>query len=572
MAAEFGKLLYLSDKKDTDDPYKGEMMVPRLGTMDRPDVFYFNVPEDKRSLKLDECRFAFDLDVPDNYVPDNSLHAKVIRRVSIAFNDQRVFDSFDLNEYTMFNHAKVKLNESDDAQDLELFPSGHFDCRELDGDELKKDVDEDQLELGKKEKLVRNGLSIIENRQQYAEKIWQKGEQKISFSSDANAGQYDYERLVHRYSIRAPISHGIASQRRVIPSGVKTLIEVELNTAPHYLMEVDSYQTCRTAIENFTAFKWPFHPSLKTKTITIDHLDPTTCDCAKRWPTGEYEKVEEIFEDTSKRPNTSKQYIEKIIDTETKEGGKYKFWKKHRVDKKTALSKLLKVPHPRYPDDEEKSSSYLEFYWQNIIPLAQTPALHDFMLQSVFVNPGKKELPLTTGEKGVAAIPFFYQKLIAKPFPMGRSHATINVSTGVLPHMLFITGMPHDQYAHPNFNNCTTKTTLNNPNFKIVEFTIFVNNRPQFRTPWRHPMDHYANYLKHNGRYENKGLGGGIDFFKFQDENWLVPLIFDDSAGLTGSVDVHIVFDRPIEANWDLLVMAVPVEDLEIDMINKSKN
>lgn len=558
MAAQFGKLLYLTDHKEADDPYKGEVMVSRLGVMERPDCYYFEVPEDKRSLKLDECRFTFDLDVDSNYVPDNSLHAKIVRKLVVSMHDQRVFDSFDLNEYTFFNLAKIKLNESDDAQNLELFPSGHFDARELHSEGL---VDEENA-------LVRNGLSVVANRQQYSEKIWIRGKNMISFSTNPNAGQYDFERLINRYSVRAPIGHGIASQRRVIPAGTKTFFEVELNTAPNYLMQLDEYQTCRTAFQNFEAMQFPYHENLKLKTITVDHLEASDCDCVEKRKTGEYDFCEEIFETITGNLDTVENA--EIYSKDLKDDGvTFKTWKKHRVTKKTPDIQALSVKSREHPDDPEKNVIYLEFGWKNILGTRQTPVMRNYMLQSVFVNAGKKELPLTTGQKGIACIPFFYQKFIAKPFPVGRHHDTITISTGVLPQMLWISGMSHQQYANPDYKTCTTKTTMNDPEFKIIEFTIFLDNKPAFRTPWRAPLDHYTNFVTMNGRLKNKGLGGGIDFFKFQDENWMVPLIFDDSECMTGTVDVAITFSKPTTRMWDLLVMAVPVEDLEIDMINK---
>jgi len=558
MAAEFGKLLYLENVAESDDPYKGEMMVKRLGTMDRPDVYYFEVPEDKRSLKLEECRFTYELDVPSNYVPDNSLHAKVIRRIVLAFHDQRTFDSFDLNEYSIFNLAKIKLNESDDAQNLELFPMGHFDARELHARELNDS----------KNRLVRNGLTIVQNRQQYAEKIWQSQREKINFSTASNQPDFDFEREVHRYSIRAPISHGLASQRRVIPIGTKTSIEVELNTNAHFLMELDEYQYCRTAFNNISqAPVWPFNQNLKMKSVIVPCTVAARCECAAKLITGEYDKVAAILVDGQPPPRSVDAAIYSLDKND--DGKTYKTWKEHKIFKTIPWFEPLVVKDPLYPDDLTKDTFYAKFGLKKKLAPENTPTLRDFMLESVFVNAAKAELPLTTGKKGVAALPFFYPKLIAKPFPQGVQSATINVSSGMLPHMLLITGMSHNQYAHPNFEMCTTKTTLNDPEFKIVDFTIFVNNRPAFRSPWKHNLDHYINFLTHNGRLKNKGLGGGIDFFKFQNENWLVPLVFDDSAGLTGVVDVCITFDRPLQKHWDLLVMKIPVEDLHIDMIRK---
>ena len=100
------------------------------------------------------------------------------------------------------NHFKVKLNKSDATQCLDMFPQGHWDDRDLDSNEL----------IGKPFPRLKN-MTLVENRHQYAKKIWKRGQQVqgIRFSTDPTAGTYDYERLVYRHSLRAPISHGLTS-------------------------------------------------------------------------------------------------------------------------------------------------------------------------------------------------------------------------------------------------------------------------------------------------------------------------------------------------------------------------
>jgi len=561
MAAHFGKLLYLSDTKESDDPYKGEIMVKRLGTMDRPATFLFDVPEDKRALKLEECRFTYSIDVNSNYVPDNSLHAKLFKRLVVALYDRRIFDAFDLNEYTFFNLAKIKLNESDDAQNIELFPMGHFDAHELHASELRD----------KSRKLVRNGLTIVENRQQYAKKIWKRGETKISLSKAAGAQQHEYEQLIHRYSIRAPVTHGIANQRRVIPAGTKCSLEVELNTNAHFLMEIDEYQTCRIptiSLLSDLAFSYPFHENLKLKDHSFKCDIIALCECAAKKESGEYYKILPLLGDKIDDLEDPS-----VWDKTGKDANGLATWSAHIAYKKIADIKTDVFEYDEnYPNDKDKATSYTEFGWKNQLHPETRPFVDQFMFQSVFVNAGASERPLTTGQKGVASIPFLYPKLKAKPFPVGHQSATITVSSGLLPHMLWISGMPHNQYSSPDFHTCMTKTTMHDPDFKIEEFTIYINHKQAYRSPWKEPIDHYLNFLTMNGRIHNKGLGGGIDFFKFQNENWMVPIIFDDSAGLTGVVDVQITFSKPVEKHWDLLVMKIPIEDCEIDMIRKGLN
>lgn len=132
MADAFGQLLYLTDRRNTDDPYKGELILQKLGVMERTGVYHFEVPENLRSLKLENCKFVYDIDVDSNFVPDNGFHAKMVKRWILYISENRIFDSFDINEYTWFNHFKTKFNKSDATQCLDMFPSGHYDDRDLD--------------------------------------------------------------------------------------------------------------------------------------------------------------------------------------------------------------------------------------------------------------------------------------------------------------------------------------------------------------------------------------------------------------------------------------------------------
>ena len=58
MADAFGQLLYLTDRRNTDDPYKGELILQKLGVLERDGVYHFDVPENQRSLKLENCKFV----------------------------------------------------------------------------------------------------------------------------------------------------------------------------------------------------------------------------------------------------------------------------------------------------------------------------------------------------------------------------------------------------------------------------------------------------------------------------------------------------------------------------------
>lgn len=107
--------------------------------------------------------------------------------------------------------------------------------------------------------------------------------------------------------------------------------------------------------------------------------------------------------------------------------------------------------------------------------------------------------------------------------------------------------------------------------YKIKSFTVFVDNRPAFRSPWTTPQEHYINYMKHNGRWANKAVALGQDFFAFQKYNWSVPLFFDDRVGSTGIVTIRIEFEKNLEEHWDACIMKVPRNELFLDANRNGK-
>ena len=67
-------------------------------------------------------------------------------------------------------------------------------------------------------------------------------------------------------------------------------------------------------------------------------------------------------------------------------------------------------------------------------------------------------------------------------------------------------------------------------------------------------------------------LGAGLDYFKFQNENWIVPLCFDDRVGISGVITVKVTFASSTTNLWDLLCMKVPVEELHLDSSRNGKS
>lgn len=569
MVENFGSLLYYVKKKKHDDLFTGYKVVVRLATNPNDETREFIIPSDKLAVKLDKCTFLVSMTIPENYVPDNGFAAKMVQKFGFNILDNEIFSAYtDGLEYPLLNFFIKKLNFSPKAQEIEMFPEGHYDAYDCDGGELLT-------------RLVKsNGKNLVENRQQYAVEKWITQVEDIKIGQNQDAVPYD--RLEHTYTSRSHISHGLARQKRVIPPNSKVSFEVELADAKSYLMKTSDYQKCRTLLKNCFEKKADgqmerkqFFPYNSTSIEMIDdvriHEFKAECDCVTsaedaaamttKFDTEEYTGWEQLRYAGQEKVKT---------DEKTKVFGKGANFKAHKVFCKT----------PRFETyTDEDDVDYIIFYAKvseetSTKRMSSREIVDKMQIETHFVNPKSDEKPLTTGVKGVCKIPFYYPRLQTQACLPGRIQYSVTVSTGPLPEMILLTGMPHSRRKYPSFDLCRTKFTMLGENFKIKEFEIFVDNNYEFGTPWKSPRDHYINFLKHNGRFENKAIGEGVDFFQFINENWFVPMSFSDRAGQNATVEVRITFEEPIqyqkesnkeEEPWDVFYMRMPVDDLILD-------
>ena len=533
--ASYGKLLYYDRKTAAclDDPNRGRKVLPRLGKDDCIGKVRFIVPEDKTALSLEESNFTYKLQMPTNYVPDNDVCAKMVKKLEVSILDNRLFSSFDDHEYTFFNQFALKLNVSPLAQDCELFSQGRFDHHESDSTELTR-------------LLPRNGLTLAENRQQYAARKWVPSKTRLAFQTGGAALSYDIQ--TDEYEFRAPIVHGLAKQGRVMPPGARLQLEVTLAQHGRCLMELDSKATCRIPLSEAQQVSWPINARLESATSTKTHATKDGCDCSdSKYDSGEYVELEEILKIGGPTPYTKAEY-RKAYDKTTAEA-----FRPHKVEYK----------HFLYVPDGEHAIFKMDYTLNS----KDTMEPIEYSLESVFcMNSSKEQSLLTTGTKGVGAIPFYYPSLKRKILEPGlRVYTDIEISTGPLPKMLVLTGLSHDRFESCDFQKTVTKTQLNENGFKIKSFTIFRDYFPAFCSTWTSAHQHYLNFMKHNGRWANKAVAMGQDFFGFRDECWMVPLFFDDHVGNTGHISLRIEFEETLTERWNLLHFHVPVNELHLD-------
>ena len=167
---------------------------------------------------------------------------------------------------------------------------------------------------------------------------------------------------------------------------------------------------------------------------------------------------------------------------------------------------------------------------------------------------------MSNGKKHESFIPFYNPKFARIELQAGRQEYDRELSSGLRPKAILVTGIPFARKP-PSFERCSTKTQLHWPGFEIGELTILVNDEPAYKTPFTNDVQHYVHFLEQTGNFGGK-RGVGIDFFDFRDQNWLIPLLSNDTNGEPATIKINIKFDKVLEENYDILVLTTPYEEV----------
>ncbi|CAG5089850.1 Oidioi.mRNA.OKI2018_I69.PAR.g12375.t1.cds [Oikopleura dioica] len=399
MEENFGNLLYYKKPRKTSDPYAGYKVLHTLGDFSAGNgKITFAMPPDKLPIKLDRCAILFQLKMPSNFVPDNGFASKIIDKFNFYILDECIFSTWTNGlEYLFFNNFVKKLNYSPKAQEVELFPEGHYDSYDADADEL--------LEL----KCKHNGLNLVENRQQYAMEEWKELEKPIKISTGKNA--VDCEMLYHRYLVRSPISHGLARQQRVLPADSRVKFEIltqsgvstdKPETPRRMAMRWSEYQKVRTLEKNIykkddkghliQIMTYPFDKNIQLVNEWVEHLTEEECDCAASKFTSadedtepEYLQIEPIGGDYLPKTRLNELYTKGTpVDEKNNIQAVQGTWRAHKVYRRV----------PKYDNMVEGNNTYVIFWAKTSTDFTlTTDMLRHLQIESVFCTPTKDERP-----------------------------------------------------------------------------------------------------------------------------------------------------------------------------------
>lgn len=570
MSTDYGNQIYKTGDTHTEDPEKNFRFVARLGNDDTDGHSRFVVPDDKYPLKPDQLLFLMQFEIPSNYVPDNDMPAKMIKKLEVKILENLVFQCYNNYEYFFLNHFLTKLNYSNLSQDTELFYKGRFDHFDIHADMMQTQI-------------VRyNGKNVMENRQIYADEAWVASD--VTIPEIGGLSNVKTEAKSYVYSFKCPIAHGITRQPKVIPPGSKLEFDMTFHDPEYMLMKPSEWREYRfksggNAIFNPDELKW----SQKITDLQImtelkyeyhDFADSTTTPCmciasefGPTFGTVRAEKITPIKGQDNTYPDITK------VMTDKTEHYAVRRVPKIRIEPVLAPdgSKLYDYVYffKKYDlgansNDNDTSSKAAN---TDMTSKAQIyKYLKKIELESVFCNASKKDMPVSTGKKKIK-LPIYYPRLQIKTLRSGLSTYEIELVCGTLPHMIIFSGKSHNSNSDGDFSKCVTQTSLNEPGFEIIDFNVFLNNRRILRTPWNHGLDHYINFIKHTGRYENKALGGSTDYFNFLNTNWCVPIRFGENEGRDGTVTVQLTFSKTLDENnlWDAFIMSIPSANLLLD-------
>ena len=547
----YGRLLYYSGMPSTDDPYKNYKTLFRLGDEEVTNQVRFIVPEDPEALKLDKFMFVATLEAPSNYVPQNDWHSKLIKSFAIRILDCTPDNSRDFIEYPIISHYQRKLNLSTEAQETELFPMGIYDSRDVDGDKLTKTFLK-----------TKPHVNLAQNRLRYGTEKWSGAltETPIlkplagSTIVNPSVGLYKYDRQSFVYHVRSPIAHGLCRQPRVLPTSSRLQFEIVKHSSNMVYTRFHKYQKCRMMKADLEPLldNWPFADDLELKTKTENHRVIGECNCTELAALGKELKIKQLKEGRFFNLVENEDDLKFLYDRTLNDKNKYEYWQPHSVEYECLRTE--EADDPRYM-----------YFWKYYEMNPDMPVnLTEHMLESVYCMPSKAEKPIAISSKR-AKIPFLLSQFKIINLAAGLKSYTLNLNQGVLPHMIIISGMSYRRRQEAGFDKSITKTSLTESGFEIEEMVIYIDNREAFRSPWKTKMDHYLNYLIHNGRFNNKAIGGCVDFDEFCEENWIVPLKFDDRHRTHGLVTAKITFKDNLRFSWDAFVTKVYLEKLIMD-------
>lgn len=587
MSADYGNQIYKTGQSNTEDPEKNYRYVARLGNDDTQGYLRFVVPDDKSPLKADQLLFLLSFEIPSNYVPDNDIHAKMIRELEVKMLSNTLFHTYDDYQYFLLNHFLTKLNFSNLAQDTELFYRGRFDHYDCHADALESTV------------VKYNGLNLIENRRQYAEKVWIKETKPMTLGNFENVYP---EALSYTYNFKCPIAHGITRQPKVIPAGSELEFDLTFHPSKYMLLKPSEYREYRIPRKigevelTVKSVKWEKNSEFLMETSPIWHLR-TAAEGSKNYCICDYEAgvVKNSGSDDGKDQPIkqleydAKPYVNNILlatdfpeffnsDGTIKQDHvaqmwvpklKYSFGKDIFGNDVDYVHFWKKYSLPDDVPDECGASSDAKRGYQSVMSLVK-----NIQLESVFCDATKKNRPISLGNSKVK-LPLYYPKLQIETLRVGLQTYPINLHTsGPLPYMIVLSGRSHNSTKNPTFEKCVTQTSLSEEGFEIVEVSIFLNNKRILRTPWTHGLDHYVNFIKHTGRYDNSSLGGSTDYFHFLEQNWMIPINLGEYEGMLGQVTAEITFkNRITDARnlWDAYIMKIPSANLILDGRNNGK-
>lgn len=535
-------LVYNSDiyeVEENKDPYEKMNFISRLAMDDSPELRRFEIPTDNpQGLCLNKCMISASFVIPSNYVPDNDILAKGISKLDMSIQNTKMFSSHDESAYSFYSHSYTKLNKSFQSQEIDMFSSGRYDAYDVDSSQLN-DI-----------RLHHNNLNLVENRQQYAKAIWKFGGSIHTKTKNSSPLSIPFARLFHEYNVRAPFMHGLAGQQRLIPPGVKMKLEFTMNEQGYCFLRHSKYQICRASKKLLKKMSFPFPPGMFTEEMSAEsHTKVGDCDCEAKLETGEYTRLEEIHEEGKVLLKDKGADLYKKLISKTD-------FRQHQVYKDVPA--LTPIPHEDKKSEDDQDIYFA--YEKNLNPTDKFNP-NKFVFESVFKDPeNDQEKPISNGKKSESFIPFYSPQFKRIELQAGRQEYERELSSGLLPKAIIISGMPFSRKSS-NFEISSTKSRLDWNGFKIKELTILINDQPAFRSPFTDARQHYVNFLQQSGNYDNK-LSTGMDFFVFCNQNWMIPLRFDDTTGDSFTVKIRIKFDHVIDENFDLISLCLPYKEL----------
>ena len=221
---------YAANYPDDIEGIAGAKIINHQPLFNDRNTVEFAIGRDKRFIKLSETELNLQIEIPDNYYPDNDVTSKLFENLELIINHEGITHKSSALDYSITNYLFLKTTFDDTFLKLSMDTQGVFDSHSLDAPEFA-------------------ALKI--DRGNIGEKLWINHE----FENKS------YQILYRRYHFTVKLNHGLARSTHCLPADTLLTLRFHRAKSNFALLKISDQVTARAIAD-------------KTKELKIDYSYP----------------------------------------------------------------------------------------------------------------------------------------------------------------------------------------------------------------------------------------------------------------------------------------------------------